>query len=223
MAKFIDLTGERYGRLVVVCRAGDRFTKLGARITMWACRCDCGKFVDVAAQSLRKGVSRSCGCYSADVKRERLIKRNQENATMNGRSKERLYAIWAAIKRRCYSTTDDFFGNYGGRGIGVCEEWRNNYEIFRKWAYETGYDDTAAYGECTIDRINPDGNYEPSNCRWVRAKEQANNRRSNRVYVGFGKSQNIQQWADEYGIKYRTLHQRLRVNGGDIEKAVVRG
>ena len=96
---------------------------------------------------------------------------------MHGKRKTRLYRIWANIKTRCYNERDPHFERWGNRGITMCDEWKDSFENFYNWAMSTGYDYNAKRGECTIDRINVDGNYEPSNCRWVDAKIQRSNQR----------------------------------------------
>lgn len=215
MPNFIDLTGQRFGRLTVIKRAPDHFTKSGTRITMWNCICDCGKEKDVTANALRKGVTRSCGCYSNEVKSKLLSERNTVNAKLYGVSHERLFPVWSAIRRRCYSTNDDFYSIYGGRGIVMCEEWKNNYPAFRNWALSSGWKEGLS-----IDRIDNNGPYCPENCRWATAKEQANNRRSNRRFSAFGETLNIQQWSERLGIPYNRLRYRLVQRGMSVQGAM---
>lgn len=145
---------------------------------------------------------------------------NKANA-IHGRSKEKLFPVWKGILHRCYNEKDDYYSLYGGRGITVCEEWLNDYEAFREWAYSNGYDENAPYGQCTIDRIDVNRGYGPNNCRWVTAKEQANNRRSNHLVSGFGKTQNIRSWADELNIPYDKLYWRLSNRNWSIERVVM--
>ena len=118
------------------------------------------------------------------------------------------------MKQRCYNEHIDGYKYYGGRGIIICDEWRNNFEFFYKWSISNGYTDKK-----TIDRIEVNGNYEPSNCRWVTSKEQANNRRSNRIINYKGESKSMKQWADEKGIGYNALCIRIK-KGWSIEKAL---
>jgi len=164
MSKLIDLSNKRFGRLVVLQRVEN--SKRGE--SNWFCRCDCGGTKIVKGNHLREGSTRSCGCLESE-------NRLEVNKTHGGAS-ERLYNVWLGIRKRCFNSNELAFHNYGGRGITVCPEW-NNYETFREWALKTGYDENAPRGKCTLDRIDVNGNYEPSNCRWVDMKVQRQNQR----------------------------------------------
>lgn len=166
MSKLEDLTGRRFGRLTIVCRAGSC-----AHGRVWKCVCECGNIAYADTARLNSGNTTSCGCYH----KEMLAAHNKAIATHKD-SQSRLYAVWHSMKLRCNCKTHKDYGNYGARGISICNEWQK-YENFKKWALENGYDKDAPYGKCTIDRINVDGNYCPDNCRWVNIKIQSNNRR----------------------------------------------
>jgi hypothetical protein len=112
------------------------------------------------------------------------------------------------MKTRTTNANEECYARYGGRGIRVCDEWMNSYEAFREWALNNGYSD-----DLTIDRIDTNGNYEPSNCRWATNKEQCNNRRTNVLIEWAGKTQNIEQWSQETGIPYKVLHDRYKRYG----------
>lgn len=129
-------------------------------------------------------------------------------------SNTRLYGIWCAMKRRCNNKNTIAYADYGGRGIQVCDEWLNNYVAFMEWALSNGYSEILS-----IDRIDNDGNYEPSNCRWVDSVAQVANRRSNVVYTYNSESHIISEWASIFGIPYKTLHYRLS-HGWDIADAL---
>ena len=138
----------------------------------------------------------------------------------HGISKSRLYEIWHGIKKRCYCKTDRNYIRYGARGIIMCDEWKNDVLAFKNWATENGYDENAPRGQCTIDRIDVNGNYEPSNCRWVNSKEQAYNRRNNRNITYNGKTMSICQWADYLSIPRSTFNSRLNALKWDVEKVL---
>lgn len=159
MPQTIDLTGQRFGRLVVVSFS---HKTLGA---YWNCCCDCGEHRVVSSNNLRRGNSKSCGC----VRREKLVART----TRHGMSQTRLHRIWAAMLQRCHYEKNNNYERYGGRGIAVCSAWRSSFEAFRDWALANGYRD-----DLTIDRMNNDGNYEPGNCRWATRLEQERNKRA---------------------------------------------
>ena len=137
----------------------------------------------------------------------------------NGKSEEqmsRLYSLWCGMRSRCNYKGNIHYKNYGGRGIKVCDEW-NNYWNFREWAYSNGYNKTAKRGECTLDRINVNGNYEPSNCRFVDNKFQCNNKTTNIKITFKGKKYTLKQWSEITGIKVATLQQRYH-KGWNVEK-----
>lgn len=164
MSAVKDLTGQRFGILFVIGRHGS--TPQGT--ATWRCLCDCGNLCVTEGAKLRKHNTRSCGCLHDETARKRL--------TIHGKSETRLYAIWKALKQRCYNHSDKDYDRYGGRGITVCSEWLHSFQAFFDWSMTNGYDENALTGQCTIDRIDNDKGYSPDNCRWVDMKVQRHNR-----------------------------------------------
>lgn len=162
-----DRAGKRYGRLTAIKRIYGQ---------TWRCRCDCGNIVLVDGRNLDSGHTRSCGCYKA----EQSVICN----TTHGESKTRLYGIWCDMKKRCHNKNSRAYKDYGGRGIRVCSEWLV-WENFRDWAFENGYSDIDedARLQLSIERVDVNGNYEPSNCCWIPRNEQSRNRRCTRPVV----------------------------------------
>lgn len=203
-----DLTGHRFGRLIVLRRVQN---KPGSKRTRWLCQCDCGALKEVGSDELKNGNTQSCGCY----RREYI---SAAKATHRGTS-ERLHRVWSDMKRRCSNPHDEKYPLYGARGITVCDEWME-YVPFRNWAMSTGYDPNARYGQCTLDRIDTDGPYSPENCRWSTAREQANNRRNNHLLFCDGQSHSIAEWSRIAGIPYGTLLSRVNARGWSDEEAI---
>lgn len=164
MSRMNNLKGNRFGRLIALEPIG----KYKNGEVIWKCKCDCGNETSVRSGNLRNGHTLSCGCYHDNAPKVRQTK--------HGGWGTRLYYVWKDMRGRCECEYRREYKYYGAKGVSVCDEWQD-FEKFRKWALDNGYDEQAKRGECTIDRIDPFGNYEPDNCRWVTLKEQAKNKR----------------------------------------------
>ena len=196
-----DLTGRRFGRWTVIKYLGAEKNK-----SVYLCRCDCGNEVKVRANNLLSGTSTSCGC----VFREKL-KGNTWGRTHNI-SFSPTYQTWSGIKFRCENPNSGEYAAYGGRGITVCERWQK----FENFLEDMG---ERPKGK-TIDRIDVNGNYEPSNCRWATPKEQARNRRSNTLITYNGETKTLAEWAEITGICSNTISNRIKNLGWNVGKAL---
>lgn len=198
--------GQRFGK-ITVSAAGQ---KIDRRFRV-ACRCDCGTEKTFLAYNLLSGNSRSCGC-----ERGRQPKaRKRAEYTLN---KDPIYKVWHAMKGRCHNPNDYSFGRYGARGIGVCPEWRGSFQLFRAWAIKNGY----ARG-LTIERKDNGAGYSPANCRWASLKEQARNRRNNKLVLAFGEEKTAVEWAEDSRcfVSAKSLCQRIR-RGWPPERSLLR-
>lgn len=193
--RLIDITGQKFGRLLVLKYSGG----------LWHCQCDCGVIKDIAGHELLSGKTKSCGC----LKRERIIKRS----TTHGKRKTSEYNIWSAMRNRCNNPNDKRYSSYGGRGVSVCQEWNESFEAFDR---DMGPKPSPKH---TLDRINNDGNYEPSNCRWATDEQQRNNRRSTVTLTLDDKTHNLTEWSKRTGFSSATIYGRL-LRGWSDEKAI---
>lgn len=201
--------GQTFGRLTII--AFEKVQREKYSCTRWIVRCECGTLKSVDPIKILSGNTKSCGC----LKSEQTAKYNKEYKTKHGGRYDRLYSVWHNMKQRCYGESYKDYPNWGGRGIRVCDEWKDDYKQFREWALSNGYE----LG-LSLDRIDVDGNYEPGNCRWVDWHTQAINRTCSMNYEINGTVKNLADIAKEYGIKYGTLYQRLHVYKWPIEKAI---
>ena len=196
MPKRIDLIGQSFSHLFVLNYVGSD----NNGHALWNCKCECGKEKVIPAHKLMQGEVKSCGCMHRKYS--------------HGLTNTRLYHIWRTTKARCLDKNAQKYSSYGGRGISICDEWKDNFQAFYEWAMANGYDD-----DLTIDRIDANGNYEPSNCRWATSKEQANNRRTNRYIEFEGVVHTISEWSDITGITKSALYHRFS-RGWSAEKAL---
>lgn len=183
-----DLIGQKFTRLTVSERIGS--DSRGRSI--WLCMCDCGNKVVARSDSLKSGATKSCGCYHRD--------NVSKFTSKHGKSKTKLYGVWGSMKDRCRNRNHKRFLDYGGRGISVCEDWQQDYESFYSWAMAAGY--TAGM---TLDRIDVNAGYCPSNCRWISNDEQQKNKRNNRSILFDGYQYTISELALKLGVSRSTI------------------
>jgi hypothetical protein len=204
MGQLVNLLGGKFGRLTVIEKT-DRRGSSGA--VFWKCLCECGKTKDISSSCLRTGQTKSCGClFLDDAAAKGRAKR------IHGMTNTRTYKSWIGMKQRCYNQNNKKYMIYGGRGIYVCESWKNSFESFYK-------DMGEAPDGMSIDRIDVNGNYEPSNCRWATQKEQQNNRSNNLILEYQSKKYTLQQLCDHLGKNSDKVQQRLK-RGDSLERAL---
>ena len=179
----------------------DREGRLGADIT-WRCKCECGGEITVRACNLKNNTTKSCGC-------------NRRNPKKHGLCDTRLYSIHQSMKTRCNYPAANRYHIYGGRGIKICDEWEKEFKSFYDWALANGYNKNL-----TLDRINVNGNYEPSNCRWATAKEQGNNTRFNHLLTYKGETHNISEWSEITGLSRMCIQLRINRRNWSTEKTL---
>lgn len=184
-----------------------RFPKSGHRAFL--CECDCGSRKLIEPVHWERGIVKSCGCKRSELLSEILSKENPVNGI-------RLYRVYMGMKSRCYNPNSDSYRNYGARGISVCDEWLNDFWKFYEWAYANGYDENAEWGECTIERKDVNGNYEPSNCEWITIQQQQRNKRTNVFVTMNGETKILTDWHNETGMSLYNL--KKIANGEDIRK-----
>jgi hypothetical protein len=205
--KRVPMIGHRFGRLVVIAEAPRQIRPNGARVLAWECRCDCGaKVASIAGANLRSGSIVSCGCYRRELSSRKST--THGNARTNRTTPE--YRSWINMRTRCYNPNDRCFHNYGGRGITVCDRWHPKAGgSFENFLQDVGKRPTPNH---SIDRINPDGNYEPGNVRWATVAEQARNRsKASHHWVTFqGNVMILSDAARAAGISCDTLSHRIR-------------
>ena len=196
MPKFKDITGERYGRLVVKGLTGaKKYNKY-----LWLCECDCGNTTELIGRALQSGNTRSCGCLHLEAARTHGLTDTPE------------YRVWSSMFTRCYNEKSDNYKDYGARGVTVCDRWRESFENFLA-------DMGPRPAGMSLDRIDVNGNYEPSNCRWATGVEQMNNTRNNRRVTANGVTKTLMQWCRERALPYDRVWHRLH-SGWSPEKAL---
>lgn len=201
MTRLKDMTNYEFNGCVVLKRAENK-----GKNVCWLCRCYCGNNFVVRSTDIRTGNTKSCGCLNKKLAGDRARKHGNRNS--------RLYNIWNNMKMRCINPNSISFKNYGGRGIKVCDNWFNSFENFYKWAMNNGYDNTL-----TLDRIDNDGDYKPSNCKWSDYTHQERNRRNNHILEYNNEKHTIAEWSELTGIPYKTLWKRVK-KGWSVEKSL---
>lgn len=197
------MTGKEFGCWTVMGRAG----KAKGGEPTWLCKCKCGKRKEVRGISLKSGKSKSCGCG--------ILKwRNYKSREREAEQRKKLYEVWKGVRRRTCDEKLEQYRNYGGRGIGICEEWKKDFEAFFKWAMENGYEEGLS-----IDRKDNEKGYFPDNCRWATRKEQGNNTRRNKLITYGGETHTVTEWEDILHLGRNTLKMRL-YKGWNLESAI---
>ena len=192
----IDMTNQKFNKLTVI--KFDHYDK--KYNSYWLCKCECGNYKVVRRSHLLHGNVQSCGCV---ILEGRGTYKNGWRTHGLWHQNPRLCKIWNCMKDRCYNKDNEHYKDYGGRNIKICEEWKNDFANFVKWAKNNGYEE-----HLTIDRIDVNGDYCPDNCRWATRIEQANNKRNNIFITYRGETNTIAQWSRRTGISEDALERR---------------
>lgn len=202
MGKKLDLTGLKVGRLTALsCHGKNDFGKI-----TWLCKCDCGETAIVIGSRLKSGLTKSCGCLRNE--------KNPINCLKHGLTGTPLQRVFNSMKQRCYNPNNEKYKIYGARGIKICDEWLSDIRNFVDWAYSSGYKKGL-----TIDRVDVNGDYKPSNCRWATKREQANNTRRNHFVLLNGKRYTVANICRKYNIDYNQVLKKLS-KGTPIEEII---
>lgn len=199
MGKIIDLTGQRFGKLVVL-----NLNKILKRGTYWLCKCDCGNYKIICGCELRNNDTKSCGCLQKQI------------VTRHGMYKSKIYTVYANMLSRCYNSKNKRYKHYGGRGIKVCDKWlESDGQGFLNFLHDMG----EPPNQMSIDRINNNGNYEPANCRWANIKQQNQNYRNNRNFTINSETKCLNAWCEFNNINPQVVRARLKY-GWLLERAL---
>lgn len=199
MGKFIDLTGQKFGRLTVIERDTSRTGR-----AYWICKCSCGTVKSICGKELRNSKTKSCGCYNREVFCHKT----------HGQRHTKIYNVWRNMRDRCFNPKRVGYKNYGGRGITVCEEWRNDFQPFYDYVSKLEHFGEGGY---TLDRINVNGNYEPGNVRWATDAQQRRNRTDNHYIKINGEQMILSDVAKLAGVTASTIYKRISL-GADSEQ-----
>ena len=199
-------SGDVFGKLTVIKELQPHITPCGTKKRMLQCKCECGSIVVRELAYLK--VCHSCGCDKPTIG-DRTRKYTKES------TESFIYTTWLGMRQRCYDSKSHKYYCYGARGIRICDEWYNNYESFYNWSVRNG-----AKKGLTIDRIDNNKNYEPSNCRWVSYKEQSRNKSNTRFISYNGISQPLCDWSEQLGIEQGTIRMRLDKYGYTVGQAL---
>lgn len=198
----INIIGKKFGRLTVLKEVKTKY-----KDRYFLCKCECGNEKIIRGSHLTTNATISCGCY----RDEKITKLN----TTHHLSKSRIYSIYKDIIKRCTNQSHSTYKNYGGRGIIICEEWKNDFLCFYNWAINNGYKE-----DLTIDRINVNGNYEPDNCRWITKKQQSNNKRNSHYLTFKGQTSTIAEWGEKLNIRASKIRKRINQYHWTVERAL---
>lgn len=207
----MNYINRKYNRLTIISEP--YMVKKGSKNMKYVeCRCDCGKIIPIRLTVVKNNITKSCGCLQKD--KVRIFAK--EKFSTHKLTKHPLYTVWRHMKERCYRKKTHNYHRYGGRGIIVCDNWKNDFKKFYDWALENGWKEGL-----TIERINNDGNYEPENCTFVTPKKQANNRHTNHYLTIFGETKSLKEWSEDNRciISYSMLQSRI-LKGWHPEKAI---
>jgi len=196
--------GRKFGRLTVNKILHER-DSAGRSLLLWECECDCGNVIKAHPSRLVLGVQSSCTCIRKECGKDFF---------KHGKSRTRLFYIWASMRERCRNPNNSRYENYGGKGVKVCDEW-SEYKPFEEWALNNGYRE-----DLTIDRIDVDGDYCPANCRWADAKTQQRNKTTNHYVEIDGETKTLAEWCEIYGADYNVVHSRIKYYDWEPKRAL---